>query len=64
MAAMTATVMATAKMTTGEDNDNNGQGRPRQRARTATTTGEDDDVGKDGNSKDNGDDGKDDRQGQ
>jgi hypothetical protein len=63
MAATTATVMATAKMTTGEENDDNGQGRPRQRARMATTTGKDDDVGKDGNSKDNGDDCKDDRRG-
>ncbi len=60
MAATTATVMATAKTTTGEDNDNNGQGRPCQRARMATTTGEDDNVGKDGNSKDDGDNGKDD----
>ncbi len=60
MAAMTATVMATAKMTTGKDNDDNGQGRPPQWARTATTTSKDDDVGKDGNSKDDGDDGKDD----
>ena len=51
MAATTATVMATAKMTTGEDNDDNGQGRPCQWARTATTTDEDDDVGKDGNSE-------------
>ncbi len=59
-----ATVMATAKTTTGKDNNDNGQGRPCQRARTATTTGEDDDVGKDGNSGDNGNDGKDDRQGQ
>jgi hypothetical protein len=52
--------MATAKMTTGEDNDDNGQGRPCQRARTATTMGKDDDVGKDGNSEDDGDDSKDD----
>ncbi len=58
-----ATVMATAKRTTGEDNDDNGQGRPYQWARTATTTCEDDDVGKDGNSKDDGDDSKDDRRG-
>jgi hypothetical protein len=29
----------------------------------ATTTGEDDNVGKDGNSEDDGDDSKDDRQG-
>ncbi len=63
MAATTATVMATAKTTTGEDNDDNGRGRPCQRARTATTTGKEDDVGKDGNSKDDGNDGKDDRQG-
>jgi hypothetical protein len=62
MAATTATVMATTKTATGKDNDDNGRGRPRQRARTAMTTGEDDDVGKDGNSKDDGDDGKDDRQ--
>ncbi len=55
-------VMATAKMTTGEDNDDNGQGHPCQRARTATTTGKDNDVCKDGNSKDDGDDGKDYRQ--
>ncbi len=59
----TATVMATAKMTKGKDNDSNGQGHPRQWARTAMTTGEDDDVGKDGNSKDDGNDGKDNRQG-
>jgi hypothetical protein len=63
MAATTAMVMATAKTTTGEDNNNNGQGRPCQWVRTATTTGEDDDVGKDGNSKDDVDDSKDDRQG-
>ncbi len=63
MAARTATVMATAKTTTGEDNNDNGQGCPCQSARTATTTGEDDDVGKDGNSKDDGDDSKDDWQG-
>jgi hypothetical protein len=61
MAATTATVMATAKMTTGEDIDNNGRECPCQRARTATTTGEEDDAGKDGNSKDDGDNGKDDR---
>ncbi len=58
-----ATVMATAKTTTGEDNDDNGRGRPCQRARMAMTTGEDNDIGKDGNSKDDGDDGKDDRRG-
>ncbi len=58
-----ATVMVTAKTTTGEDNDDNGQGRPCQWARTATTMGKDDDVGKDGNSKDNGNDDKDDQQG-
>ena len=58
-----ATVMATAKTTTGKDNANTGQGRPCQWVRTATTTGKDKDVGKDGNSKDNGDDGKDDWQG-
>ena len=63
MPATTAKVMATAKMTTGEDNDDNGRGRPRQRARTATTMGEEDNVGKDGNSEDDGDDGKDDRRG-
>ncbi len=63
MAAMTATVMATAKTTTGEDNDDNGQGRPCQWARTAMTTGKDDDVGKDSNSEDDGDDSKDDRRG-
>ena len=63
MAATTATVMATAKTTTGEDIDDNGRGRPRQRARTAMTTGEDGDVSKDGNSEDDGDVGKDDRQG-
>jgi hypothetical protein len=63
MAAATATVMATTKTTTGEDNNNNGQGRPCQRARMATTMGEDDEVGKDSNSKDDGNDGKDDRQG-
>jgi hypothetical protein len=56
-------VMATAKTTTGKDNDDNSQGRPRQLARMAMTMGEDDDVGKDGNSEDNGDDGKDDRRG-
>ncbi len=63
MVATTATVMATAKMTTGEDYDDNGQGRPCQWVRTATTTGEDGNVGKDGNSKDDGNDSKDDRQG-
>ncbi len=63
MAATTATVMATAKTTTGEDNDNNGHGSPCQWARMATTTGKDDNVGKDGNSKDNGDDSKDDWRG-
>ncbi len=63
MAATMATVMVTAKTTTGEDNNDNGRGRPCQWARTAMTTGEDDDVGKDGNSEDNGDDGKDDPQG-
>ena len=63
MAATTATVMATAKTTTGEDNDDNGQGRPCQRARTATTTGEDNDNGKDSDNKDNGNNGKDNRQG-
>ncbi len=60
---MMATVMATAKTTTGEDNNNNGRGRPRQWARTATTMGKDDGVGKDGNSKDNGNDSTDDWQG-
>jgi hypothetical protein len=59
MAVTTAMVMATAKRTTGEDNDDNGQGRSCQWVRTATTTGENDDVGKDGNSKDNGDNSKD-----
>ena len=63
MAATTATVMVTAKRTTGEDNNDNGQGRPCQLARMATTMGEDDDVGKDGNSEDDGDDSKDDRRG-
>ncbi len=63
MAATTATVMATAKTTTGEDNDDNGRGRPCQRARTAMTMGKDDNIGKDGNSKDDGNDGKDDRRG-
>ncbi len=63
MAATTATVMATAKTTKGEDNNDNGQGRPCQLVRTATTTGKDDDVGKDGNSEDDGDDSKDDRRG-
>ncbi len=63
MAAMTAMVMAIAKTTTSEDNDNNGRGHPCQRARTAMTTGEEDNVGKDGSSKDDGDDGKDDRRG-
>ncbi len=58
-----AMVMTTAKTTTGEDNDDNGRGRPCQWARMATTTGKDDDVGKDGNSKDDGNDGKDDRRG-
>ncbi len=56
-------VMATAKTTTGEDNDDNGRGRPCKRARTATTMGEDDNVGKDSNSKDDGNNSKDDRQG-
>jgi hypothetical protein len=59
-----ARVMASAMMTTGEDDDNYGQGRQQQRARTATTTGEDDDNGKDGNSKDNGNNGKYDWRGQ
>ncbi len=63
MAATMATMMATAKMTIGEDNDDNGQGRPCQWARTATTMGEDDDVGKDGSSEDDGIDSKDDRRG-
>ncbi len=63
MAATTTTVMATAKTTTGEDNGDNGRGRPRQWAMKATTAGEDEDIGKDGNSKDDGDDGKDDQQG-
>jgi hypothetical protein len=63
MAATTATVMATAKTTTGKDNDDNSRGCLCQRARTATTMGKDDNVGKDGNSKDDGNDGKDDRQG-
>ncbi len=63
MAATTATVMATAKTTKGKDNNDNGQGHPRQRARMATTMGKDDDVGKDSNRKDNGNDGKDDRRG-
>ncbi len=58
-----ATVMATAKMTTGEYNEDNGQGRPCQWARTAKTMGEDNDVGKDSNSKDDGNDSKDDWQG-
>ncbi len=60
-------VMATVKTTTGKDNNDNGQGRPCQWARMATTTGEDDDVGEDGNSKDDGDNSKDNwrgRQGQ
>ncbi len=48
MAGTTATVMVTAKTTTGKDNDDNGQGHPCQWARTATTTGKDNDVGKDG----------------
>ncbi len=56
-------VMTTAKTTTGKDNDDNGRGRPCQWARTATKMGEDNNVGKDGNSKDDGDDSKDDRQG-
>ena len=63
MAATTAMVMVTAKTTTGKDDDNNGQGWRQQWARTATTMGKDDDAGKDSNSKDNGDNGKDDRQG-
>ncbi len=63
MAVTTATMMATAKTTTGEDNKDNGQGHPCQRARRATTTGKDDDVGKDGNSKDDGNDGKDNQRG-
>ncbi len=63
MAATTATVMAIAKTTTGKDNKDNGHGRSCQWARTATTTGEDKDIGKDGNSEDDGDKGKDDRQG-
>ncbi len=53
--------MATTKTTTGEDNDDNSQGRPCQWARMATTMGKDDDVDKDGNSEDDGDDSKDDR---
>ncbi len=63
MAATAATVMATAKTTTGEDNDDNIQGRLCQWARMATTTGEDDDVGKDSNSEDDGDNSKDDWRG-
>jgi hypothetical protein len=63
MAATTATVMATVKTATGEDNDDNGQGRPCQLVRMAMTTGKDDNVGKDGNSEDDGDDSKDDWQG-
>jgi hypothetical protein len=56
-------VIATAKTKTGEDNDDIGRGRPHPLERTATTTGKDDDIGKDGNSKDDGDNGKDDRRG-
>jgi hypothetical protein len=58
-----ATVMATAKRTTGKDGDDHDQGRQQQRARTATTTGKDNDDGKDGNSNDYGNDGKGDRRG-
>ncbi len=63
MAATTAMVMATAKTKTGKDDDDNGRGWQGQRARRATTMGKDDDAGKDGNSKDNCNDGKDDWQG-
>ncbi len=63
MAATMATVMATAKTTTGKDNDDNGLGHPCQWARTATTMGEDNNVGKDGNSKKDGNNSKDDRRG-
>ncbi len=58
-----ATVMATATMTTGEDYDDNAQGRRQQRARMVTLMGEDDNDGKDDNSKDDGDNGKDNWQG-
>jgi hypothetical protein len=58
-----ATVMVTAKTTTGEDNNDNDQGCHCQWVRTATTMGEDDDIGKDGNSKDDGNNSKDNRQG-
>jgi hypothetical protein len=50
-------------LTTGEDDADNGRGQQGQRARTVTTTGMEDNNGKDDNSKDNGNDGKDNQQG-
>ncbi len=63
IAATTAMVMATAMMTTGEDDDNNGQGRQGQWVRTVTKTGVDNNDGKEDNSKNDGNDGKGDWQG-
>ncbi len=63
MAATTAMVMATAKTKTGKDDNVDSQGQRQQQARMATTTGENDDTGKEGNSKDDGNNGKDDRRG-
>jgi hypothetical protein len=47
-------------MTTGEDNDDIGQGGQQQWARTAMTMGKDNNKGKDNNSKDYRNNGKDD----
>jgi hypothetical protein len=47
----------------GYSNDNNRQGRQQQWARTVMTTGKDNDNGKEDDSKDNGNDGKDNQQG-
>ncbi len=63
MAATMAAVMATGKTKTGEDNDDDSWGRRRQQVTTATTTGKNNDISKEGNSEDYGNDGKDDRQG-
>jgi hypothetical protein len=61
--AATATVMATAMMTTGEDDDDNGRGWQGQRSRMVATTCEDDNDGEEDNIKDDGNEGKDDRRG-
>ena len=56
-----AMAKVTAKTKTGEDNDDNSRGWQRQQVRTATTIDENEDTGKEGNSEENGNDGKDDR---